>query len=101
MPFGAMLGSFGVQVGGCGGLSWRFGSLFGVYVGSCRAQMEVWEVLLVSFVSGRAQTGDCEADNWSGRAWVGPGAAGDPQIGPTWALLEPSWSQFGPNMDPT
>ena len=44
MPFGAMLGSFGVQVGGCGGLSWRFWSLFGVYVGYCRAQMGVCEV---------------------------------------------------------
>ena len=38
--FGAMLGSFEVQVGGLGGPSWRFWSLFGVYVGSCRAQME-------------------------------------------------------------
>ena len=38
MTFGAILGSFGVQVGGCGGPSWRFGSLFGVYVGSCNSQ---------------------------------------------------------------
>ena len=37
----------------------------------------------------------------SGRAWVGPGVAGDPQMGPTWAQLEPSWSQLGLNMDPT
>ena len=38
--FGALLRSFGVQVGGWGGPSWRFWSFFGVYVGSCRAHME-------------------------------------------------------------
>ena len=43
VPFGAMLGSFGIQVGGFGGPSWRFGSLFGVYVGACRPQMGVWQ----------------------------------------------------------
>ena len=36
-----------------------------------------------------------------GRAWVGSGAAGDPDLGPTWAQLEPSWSQLGASMDPT
>ena len=83
-----MLGSFGVQVGGCGGLSWRFWSLFGVYVGSCGAQMGVWE-------AQRLQ-------GWGfGRAWVGSGAAGDPDLGPTWAQLESSWSQLGSSMDPT
>ena len=40
----AMLVSFGAQVAGFGGLSWRFGWPFGVYVGSCEAQMKVWEV---------------------------------------------------------
>ena len=37
----------------------------------------------------------------SGRSWVGPGAAGDPQMGPTWAQFEPSWSQLGPDIDLT
>ena len=37
----------------------------------------------------------------SGRAWVGPGAAGDPQMSATWTQLEPSWSQHGLNMGPT
>ena len=83
-----MLGSFGVQVGGCGGLSWRFGSLFGVYVGSCRAQM--------GGLGGPEATG-----KGFGRAWVGSGAAGDPDLDPTWAQLEPSWSQLGSSMDPT
>ena len=48
--FGTWEGAFWSHVGvfwcpswGCGGLSWRFWSLFGVYVGSCRAQMGVWE----------------------------------------------------------
>ena len=36
-----------------------------------------------------------------GRAWVGSGAAGDSDLGPTWVQLEPSWSQLGSNMDPT
>ena len=87
MPFGAMLGSFGVQVGSCGGLSWRFGSLFGVYVGSCRAQ--------------RGGLGGPEATGKGfGMAWVGSGAAGDPDLGPTWAHIEPCWSQLGASMDP-
>ena len=77
------MGSFGVQVGGCGGVSWRFGSLFGVYVGSCRAQMGVWE-----------------AQRPQGSGWVGSGAAGDPDLGPTWAQLEPSWSQLGSMLGP-
>ena len=34
MLFGAMLGCFGVQVGGLGGPSWRFGWLFGVFEGA-------------------------------------------------------------------
>ena len=29
------------------------------------------------------------------RAWVGPRTAGDPEMGPTWTQLEPSWSQLG------
>ena len=86
MPFGAMLRSFGVQVGGCGGLSWRFGSLFGVYVGSCRTN---------GGLGGPEATG-----NGFGRAWVGSGAAGDPDLGPTWVQFEPSWSQLGSMVGP-
>ena len=82
-----MLGSFGIQVGGCGGLSWRFGSLFGVYVGSFRAQMGVWKVQRPQGMG-------------FGTAWVGSGAAGDPDLGPTWPQLEPSWSQLGASMEP-
>ena len=35
------------------------------------------------------------------RALVGPRAAGDPEMGPTWAQLEPSWSQLESKMGPT
>ena len=35
-----------------------------------------------------------------GRAWVGSGAAGDSDLGPTWAQLEPTWSQLGSMLDP-
>ena len=44
VPCGVMLGSFEVQVEDLGGLSSKFGSLFGFYVRSCREQMGVWEV---------------------------------------------------------
>ena len=33
-----------------------------------------------------------------GRSWVGSGAAGDPDLGPTWPQLEASWSQLGASM---
>ena len=36
-----------------------------------------------------------------GGPWVGPPAAGDPEMDPTWSQLEPSWKQFGANMGPT
>ena len=36
-----------------------------------------------------------------GRAWVGSGEAGDPDLGPTWPQPEPSWSQLGDIMVPT
>ena len=35
-----------------------------------------------------------------GTAWVGSGAAGAPDLGPTWIQLEPSWSQLGASMGP-
>ena len=73
MPIGAMLESFGVQIGGCGGLSWRFVSLFGVYVGSCRAQMGVWEVQ-------RPQGKGLEGLGLA-QGWLGTGSG--PNMGPT------------------
>ena len=36
-----------------------------------------------------------------GRAWVGSGAAGDPDLGPTWVQLEASWRQLGATMGST
>ena len=61
--FGALLECFGVQVEGLRGP-------FGVYFRSRRAQVEVWEA---KKQQGRGLK----------RAWVGSGAAGDPQRGPT------------------
>ena len=96
MPLGAMLGSFGIQVGGCGGLSWRFGSLFGVYVGSCRAQMGVWKV---HRPQGRGLEGLGLAQGWLGtRIWTQPGSnlrQVGANLGPAWAQLESTWSQLG------
>ena len=83
VPFGVMLVSFGVQVGGCGGLSWRFGSLFGVYVGSCRAPMGVWEVQ-------RPQ----------GRGLEGLGLAQGRLGIRIWVQHVPNLSQVGANMGP-
>ena len=84
MPFGAMLESFGVQVGGCGGLSWSFGNLLGVYVGSCRTQMGVWE-----------------AQRPQGRDLEGFGLAQRPQ-GRDLGWLRGGWGpRSGPNMGPT
>ena len=68
---------FRVQVGGLGGP-------FGIHFGSCRG----W--------GGQEATG-----KGSGRDLVGSGVAGEPEIGPTWTQLEPSWSQLGPNTGPT
>ena len=36
-----------------------------------------------------------------GRARVGSGAAGDPDLGPTWVQLETSWRQLGATMGST
>ena len=94
--FGAMLGCFGVQVGGLGAPSWRFGWLFGVYVGSCRAQTGVWEVQrqqkrsLERLGLARGRLGI--------RIWVQHGSnlrqvGGN--LGPPWVQLEPTWSQLG------
>ena len=33
-----------------------------------------------------------------GRAWVGSGVGGDPDLGPTWAQLESSWNHLGASM---
>ena len=87
---------FWVQVGGLGGPSWRFGWLFGFYVGSGRAQIGVWE-------DQRLQGGGLEglglAQGRRGtRIWVqhGPNlrqVGGN--LGPPWVQLEPTWSQLG------
>ena len=74
VPCGAMLGSFEVQVGDLGGLSWRFGSLFGVYVDSCRTQMGVWE-----------------AHRPQGKGLEGLGLA-------QWRLRTRIWAQHGSNL---
>ena len=96
-----MLGSFGVQVGGCGGLSLRFGSLFGVYVGSCRAQRGVWEA---QRPQGRGLEGLGLAQGRLGtRIWIqhGPNLSQvGANLGPAWALLEPTWSQLGSMVGP-
>ena len=101
VPFGAMLGSFGVQVGGCGGLSWRFVSLFGVYLGSCRAQMGVWEV---QRPQGRGLEGLGLAQGRLGtRIWAqhGPNLSQvGANLGPAWDQLEPTWSQLGSMLGP-
>ena len=39
----ARVHTFGAQVESFESPSWRFGWLFGVYVGSCGAQINVWE----------------------------------------------------------
>ena len=98
---GALLGSFGIQVGGSGGLSWRFGSLFGVYVGSCRAQMGVWEV---QRPQGKGLEGLGLAQGRLGtRIWAQHGAnlsQVGTNLGPAWAQLEPTWSQLGSMLGP-
>ena len=67
---------FRLHVGGLGGLS-------GIHFGSC------WGL------GGQEATG-----KGSGRTWVGPGVAGDPDLGPTWPPLEAIRSQLGANMSP-
>ena len=101
MPFGAMLGSFGVQGEGSGGLSWRFGSLFGVFVGSCRAQMGVWEV---QRPQGMGLEGLGLAQGRLGArilAQHGPNLRQvGANLGPAWVQLEPTWSQLGSMLGP-
>ena len=61
-----------------------------------------WEALLESiFGSCRGLGGPEAIGKGFGRAWVGSGAAGDSDLGPTWTQLEPSWSQLGASMEPT
>ena len=101
MPFGAMLGSFGVQVGGCGGLSWRFVSLFGVYVGPFRTQMGVWEV---QRPQGRGLEGLGLAQGRLGTRILVQHGSNLSQLGanlgPAWDQLEPTWSQLGSMLGP-
>ena len=101
MLFRAMLGCSGVPVGGLGGLSWRFWSHFGVYVGSCRAQMRVGEA---QRPQGRDLEGFGLAQGRLGtRIWAQHGAnlsQVGANLGPAWAQLEPTWSQLGSMLGP-
>ena len=97
----AMLVSFGAQVAGFGGLSWRFGWLFGLYVGSCGAQMGVWE-------AQRLQGGGLEGlglaqGRLGTRIWVqhGPNSRHvGTNFGPAWIQFEPTRSQLGSMLGP-
>ena len=92
---------FGIKFGGCESLSWRFRNLFGVYVGSCRTQMGVWEVQRpqgrglegLGLAQGRLGTRIC-AQHDPNLSQVGA------NLGPRWAQLEPTWSQLGPMLGP-
>ena len=98
---GALLGYFGVQVGGCGGLSRRFWSFFKVYVESCKAEIGVreaqrpqgrgWEGL--GLAQGRLGTRICVQHGPNLRQ-VGA------NLGPAWVQLEPTWSQLGSLLGP-
>ena len=90
------MGFFGLHVGGLGGPNLRFGWPFGVYVGSRRAPMGVWEV---QRLHGRGLEGLGLAQGRLGtRIWVQHGSnlrqvGGN--LGPPWIQLEPTWSQLG------
>ena len=96
--FGAMLVTFRIQVENCKNQSWKFESFFGIYVGSCKAQMEVWEVQ-------KPQGKNLErlglAQEQPGTRILVPhgpnlhqvGTNLGPAWGPTWANLEPTWIQ--------
>ena len=75
---------------------------FGLQVGGLGSKLEAWEALLASILD---LLGVWEAKGAPGkgsrRAWVGPGVAGGPDLGPTWPQLEPSWSHVGAIMVPT
>ena len=101
MPFGAMLGSFGFQVGGSGGLSWRFWSLFGLYVGSCRAQMGVWQAQRPQG-RGLEELGLAQGRRGT-RFWAqhGPNLSHvGTNLGPAWVQLEPAWNQLRSMLGP-
>ena len=77
---GSKLGVVEVYVGG-------FGAFFG---------------FMLDLVGHKGGLGGPEAiGKGFGRAWVGSGAAGDSDLGPTWAQLETSWSQLESSMGPT
>ena len=100
---------FRVQDGGLGGFSGigfklglrvqvrGFGGLFGMYFGSCRAPVGVWEAQRdlegLGFAQGRLGT----------QKWAQHGLNLS-QVGanlvPRWNQLEPTWSQLGPMLGP-
>ena len=67
--------------------------------------MEVWEpfwgLCRVLYGINGDLAGPEATGKGFGRAWVGSEAAGDLDLGPTWAQLEPSWSQLGASTGPT
>ena len=79
--------------------------VFRVQVGWFGSKFEVWDSFLgfiLGLVGQKGGLGGPEATGKGfGRAWVGPRAAGDPEMGPTWVQLEPSWSQLGSKTSPT
>ena len=73
--------------------------------GHWRSKLEVWVAFwgLCWILWGtNGGLGVSEA-TWKGfgRAWVGSGAAGDLDLGPTWVQLEASWRQLGATMGST
>ena len=95
VEFGTWEGAFWSHVGVFWGPSWGFR----------RSKLEVWEPfwgLCWVLQGANGGLGGPEATGKGfGRAWVGSGAAGGPDLGPTWAQLEPSWSQLGDSRNPT
>ena len=80
--------------------------------GLLRSKLGVGEVQVGGFGAFLGSMLDLAGHTWSlggseatgkglGRAWAGSGAAGDPDLGPTWTQLEASWSQLGASMGPT
>ena len=98
------------------GLGSKFGTLEGAFWslvevfwgpswGLWRSKLEVlesfWDLCWVLWGTKGGLGGPEATGRGFGRAWGGSGAAGDPDLGPTWAQLETSWSQHGASMAPT
>merc|ERR1712046_535200 len=99
--FGTWEGAFWSHVGVFWAPIWRLWSLFGVYVGYCRAQMGVCEV---QRPQGRGLEGLGLAQGRFGTRILdqhGPNLSQvGTNLGPAWAHLEPTWSQLGSILGP-